>query len=215
MTVLITGANRGIGRSLFERYQQDGTAVLGTSRAGRPPFLPLDVTDSTSQAHLTDVLNGRPIETLICNAGIYLDKTEDIPTGYPADMWARTFATNVTGVFQTIQSVLPNLLSARTPKIAIISSQMASHRRAPGGSLIYRASKAAVLNVGRNLAADLRGDGIAVGIFDPGWVRTDMGGAEADISLSQSVDGLVQRFADLTLATTGCFLTWDGQEQSF
>jgi NAD(P)-dependent dehydrogenase (short-subunit alcohol dehydrogenase family) len=87
---------------------------------------------------------------------------------------------------------------------------MASDTCAPGGSYIYRASKAAVLNLGRNLSADLAPQGIAVGIYHPGWVQTDMGGARAAITVAQSVSGLTRCFADLSLETTGCFLSYDG-----
>ncbi len=158
-------------------------------------------------------LDSRPVDLLICNAGVYLDKGQTID-GYPAEMWDQTFAANVTGVFLTIQALLPNLRAARG-KIAIISSQMASHTRAPGGSYIYRASKAAVLNLGRNLAVDLKDDGIAVGIYHPGWVQTDMGGQAADITVSQAVAGLTERFDALSLDSTGCFETWDGQAHPY
>ncbi len=158
-------------------------------------------------------LDGQPVDLLICNAGVYLDKGQTID-GYPAEMWGQTFAANVTGVFLTIQSLLPNLRAARG-KIAIISSQMASHTRAPGGSYIYRASKAAVLNLGRNLAVDIKDDGIAVGIYHPGWVQTDMGGQAADITVSQAVAGLTERFDALSLDSTGCFETWDGQAHPY
>ena len=129
-------------------------------------------------------------------------------------MWAQTFAANVTGVFLTIQALLPNLRAAGG-KVAIISSQMASDTTAPGGSYIYRASKAAALNLGRNLAADLRGEGIAVGIYHPGWVQTDMGGGAADITVDEAASGLCARFAALSLETTGCFETWDGRPHPY
>ena len=92
---------------------------------------------------------------------------------------------------------------------------MASHERAPGGSYIYPASKAAALNLGRNLAADLRGDGIAVGIYHPGWVQTDMGGAAAAISVDEAADGLIDRFSALSRDTTGCFETYDGRPHAY
>ena len=84
-----------------------------------------------------------------------------------------------------------------------------------GGSYIYRASKAAALNLGRNLAADLRSDGIAVGIYHPGWVQTDMGGSSADITVDQAAEGLINRFEDLSVETTGCFETWDGKAHPY
>ena len=169
----------------------------------------------TGHVGLAAALAGRPVDLLICNAGIYPDKGQVLDTGYPAAMWAETFATNVTGVFLTVQALLPNLRAAEAAKIAIISSQMASHARAPGGSYIYRASKAAALNLGRNLAADLAPEGIAVGIYHPGWVRTDMGGAAAEIPVAESAEGLLARFAALDMGTTGCFQTWDGRDHPY
>jgi NAD(P)-dependent dehydrogenase (short-subunit alcohol dehydrogenase family) len=216
MTILITGASRGIGKALFERYADTGEAVFGTHRtAEEGRMLHLDVTDPASHCDLAGRLKDTPVDLLICNAGVYLDKNERLDTGYPADMWAAGFAANVTGVFLTVQALLPNLRASKAGKIAIISSQMASDTRAPGGSYIYRASKAAALNLGRNLATDLRSEGIAVGIYHPGWVQTDMGGRSADITVAESAAGLMNRFAALDLDTTGCFETWDGRAHPY
>jgi len=214
MKALITGANRGIGAELLLQMTKRGDDVTGTSRSASETLLPLDVTDPTSQAALAARIGNAPIDLLVCNAGVYLDKGHSIDGGYGADLWDQSFAANVKGVFLTIQSLLPNLRAAKG-KIAIISSQMASDTNAPGGSYIYRASKAAALNLGRNLAADLRGDGIAVGIYHPGWVRTDMGGSSAQIDASEAAAGLIARFDALSLATTGCFETWDGRAHPF
>ncbi|WP_171235275.1 SDR family oxidoreductase [Ruegeria sp. HKCCA6837] len=212
MHIVITGANRGIGLALSTRYSDRGDTVTGTSRDDSAQ-LRLDVTDPAQHAAFAEQLRNQPVDLLICNAGVYLDKGHTI-NDYPADMWAQSFATNVTGVFLTVQALLPNLEASRG-KVAILSSQMASHTRAPGGSYIYRASKAAVLNLGRNLATDLKDDGIAVGIYHPGWVQTDMGGAAAEIDVEQAVSGLIERFDDLSLATTGCFETYDGQPHAY
>lgn len=208
MHVVITGANRGIGRALATRYDTRGDAVTGTARDGSAQVR-LDVSDPAQQAAMAEQLQDQPVDLLICNAGVYLDKGHTI-NDYPADMWAQSFATNVTGVFLTVQALLPNLRAAGG-KVAIISSQMASHTRAPGGSYIYRASKAAALNLGRNLATDLKADGIAVGIYHPGWVQTDMGGGAADIDVDQAASGLMERFEALSISSTGCFETYDGQ----
>lgn len=126
MTVLITGANRGIGKALFDGYRAAGHAVIGTHRAPDDgPMRLLDVTDPLSHAQLANSLGDVSVELLICNAGVYLDKGHNLSDGYPADMWANAFATNVTGVFLTIQHLLPHLRRAGSAKIAIISSQMA------------------------------------------------------------------------------------------
>jgi NAD(P)-dependent dehydrogenase (short-subunit alcohol dehydrogenase family) len=211
MHVVITGANRGIGAALADVYRGRGDDVTGTARTGGD--ITLDVTDPASVAAMADALAGKPVDFLVCNAGTFDRTQQDLDTGYPAQQWADGFAVNVTGTFLTIQALLPNLRAARG-RIAIIGSQMGSSTRAPGGSYVYRASKAAVLNLGRNLATDLRDDAIAVGVYHPGWVRTDMGGAEADISVDEAVAGLSARFDDLSMQTTGYFQTWDGRDHA-
>lgn len=213
MHVLITGATRGIGAGLAEAYRAQGHDVTGTGRSSGAEVT-LDVTQPADHRAMSEQLEGRPIDLLVCNAGVYLDKGNALETGYAPDLWAQSFAANVTGVFLTIQTLLPNLRAAPAPRVTVISSQMASHTRAPGGSYIYRASKAAVLNLGRNLASDLAGE-VAVGIYHPGWVQTDMGGSAADITVDEAVSGLMERFAALNHETTGCFETWDGRTHAY
>ena len=215
MHALITGANRGIGAELTEQMRAKGIEVTPTSRTAQDGFQTLDVTNPDSHIALAQRLNGTPIDLLICNAGVYHDKGQALETGFAAQDWAATFAANVTGVFLTIQALLPNLKAANAPKIAIIGSKMGSQARAPGGSYIYRASKAAVLNLGRNLASDLKSDNIAVGVYHPGWVITDMGGQEVDITKDISAQGLIQEFETLSMATTGSFRAFDGETLPF
>lgn len=214
MQVVVTGANRGIGAALLRAFDARGDDAVGTARKPKDGLAALDVTNPASVRALAAALEGRPIDLLVCNAGVYLDGNKDLATGYPAELWAATFSANVTGVFLTVQAFLPNLRAAKG-KIAIISSNMASDTRAPGGSYIYRASKAAALNLGRNLASDLRGEGIAVGIYHPGWVQTDMGGKSAEISADASAAGLIARFDALSPATTGVFEDWRGKALAF
>ena len=214
MNIVITGASRGIGAGLADKYRELGHDVVGTGRSAAAQ-LQLDVTRPASHTAMAETLEGHAIDLLVCNAGVYLDKGNDLDTGYGVDLWAQSFATNVTGVFLTVQALLPHLRKAGQAKIAIISSQMASHTRAPGGSYIYRASKAAALNLGRNLATELKSEGIAVGIYHPGWVKTDMGGDAADITTEEAVSGLIDRFDALSLGTTGCFETWDGRAHDY
>lgn len=217
MHAVITGANRGIGQAMYQQLTARGDAVTGTERTPDvdSDLVPFDVTDPASLKGLVDDLDGMPVDLLVCNAGVYLDKGADLDTGYAPDLWADTFATNVTGVFLTIQALLPHLRAEGLSKVAIISSQMGSSERASGGSYIYRASKAAALNLGRNLAMDLRSDGISVGIYHPGWVRTEMGGSMADISVEEAAAGLIERFDHLSLATSGCFEMWNGDPMPY
>lgn len=217
--LLVTGAGRGIGLHLAREAAAQGWQVIGTTR-GAPPEEPairwerLEVTEPASQAALARRLQDVALDAVICNAGVLLDQGQSLEDGYPPAIWDESFAVNVTGTFLTVQALLPHLRAARG-RVMILSSQMGSTTRAPGGSYAYRASKAAVLNLGRNLATDLRGDGVAVGIYHPGWVQTHMGGADAEIPATEAALGLMQRLQALSLATTGCFETWDGRPHAF
>lgn len=211
MNILITGANRGIGAALLTAAQDRGDTAYGTSRStGHHALLPLDVRDPASCAALADRLKDTPIDVLVCNAGVYLERNMPADALTDTRLWADTFVTNVTGVYLTAMAFLPHLKRSTAPKLAIISSQMGSNTRAKGQSYIYRASKSAALNLGRNLAVDLKPQRIPVGIYHPGWVRTDMGTDAADIGTDDSARGLLQRFDALSLDTTGCFEMWNG-----
>lgn len=210
MHIVITGANRGIGQELAALYTAQGHDVTKTSRTTHDGFAELDVDDPASHAAFVASLDGKPVDLLIANAGVNFDKGQSLETGYPIEDWSQTFLTNVTGVFLNIQSLLPNLRAATSPKIAIISSQLASSTNSGIGMLVYRASKAGVLNLGRNLAKELAAEGLPVGIYHPGWVQTDMGGSNADIDTLTSATGLVDRFAHLTMATSGVYEDHNG-----
>ena len=214
MTVLISGASRGIGRALHDLYQERGTPVVGTARSPEGDMLPLDVADPASVAALGDALRGRPIEVLVCNAGVSVGKGLELGE-ITAEVMAESFAVNATGVLLTVQALLPNLREGRRPRIAVVSSQLGSSEIASGGRYAYRASKAAAINVARNLAVDLRPEGIAVGVYHPGWVRTDMGGPGGSLSPRESAEGLADRIEALSLETTGLFLNWDGRPHPF
>ncbi len=223
-TVLITGASRGIGLQLARAYAEAGASVIATARnpesaaeltsllAAHPGLLvlPLDVTDAASLDALVARLSRRPIDLLIANAGVMGARGGVDDQDNTAARWADVLATNVAGVFFTVRALLPNLKAASSAKIAIVSSRMASSVAANGSSYLYRASKAAAANIGANFASELRPAGIAVGIYHPGWVKTDMGGTGADITVAESANGLVQRFAKLNIATTGVFEDYAG-----
>jgi NAD(P)-dependent dehydrogenase (short-subunit alcohol dehydrogenase family) len=216
MTILITGANRGIGAALLTAAKDRGDTAFGTTRStDHAELLPLDVRDPESCTALAERLSDTAIDLLVCNAGVYLEKGMQADKLTDTQIWADTFATNVTGVYLTAMAFLPHLKRSAAPKIAIISSQMGSSERAGGQSYIYRASKAAALNLGRNLAVDLKPQGIPVGIYHPGWVRTDMGTSAASIGTEESAAGLLQRFDALSLDSTGCFETWNGDAMPF
>ncbi len=219
MRVLVTGATRGIGRALVRHYVGRGDTVTGTFREAHPAeagaeWLALDVADAGEQAGLGRALADQALDLLVCNAGVYPDKGQTLEDGYPPDLWAETFAVNVTGVFLTVRAALPALRRAGG-RIAIIASQMGSSTEASGGSYAYRASKAAAINLGRNLARDLRSEGIAVGIYHPGWVRTRLGGDGAPLSPEDAAPGLAAEIDRLDLATTGSFRGGNGRTIPF
>ncbi|MEM7644602.1 MAG: SDR family NAD(P)-dependent oxidoreductase [Pseudomonadota bacterium] len=204
MRVLVTGASRGIGAALLTEGRARGHEVVGTSREGADGLMRLDVTDACLQTACASA-TGR-IDALICNAGVYLDKGQDFGDLTAATLNA-TFAANVTGVALTIQAQMKNLSDGG--RIAVIASAMGRQSRTPGNAFAYRASKAAAINLALNLAAMLRPRGIAVAAYHPGWVRTDMGGAGADISAKDSARGLWDRVETLDLAASGAFLNYD------
>lgn len=214
MTVLVTGASRGIGRALHDLYVERGVPVVGTARAPEGGMARLDVADPASHAALADALGDRALEVVVCNAGINPDKGMAL-ADYTAEVMARTFAVNATGPLLTVQALLPHLRRGRRPRVAVIASQLGSSEIASGGGYAYRASKAAAINLARNLAADLRAEGIAVGAYHPGWVSTDMGGGGAPVTPRASAEGLADRIEALSLETTGVFETWDGRPHPF
>ena len=217
MNILITGTGRGIGAGLAAAFRARGDRVTGTRRTGAgPDDLPMDLRDPASIRAAATAYGARPLDLLVCCAGVYPEsRSEPLDTGYAPGLWAEGFAVNVTGAFLTVQAFLTNLRRAAAPKIAFIASQMGSSARAPGGSYIYRASKAAMINLGRNLAADLGPEGIALGIYHPGWVRTDMGGPGADIGVAEAIPALLARLDALSLSTSGTFEGWDGKPRAF
>ena len=205
--ILIAGSNRGIGAALAARAVDLGHDVLRASRAGQGGDVIFDVSNPQQVQDAISAIN-HPIDIVINNAGII---GPDSPT---TDMdWtamAYTFAVNVAGALAVSTACLDHLRRSSRPRILTVSSQMSYMGYAKSDRIAYRASKAAVNKVMQGLATDLHPDGIAVVLVDPGWVQTDMGGARAAITVAQSVSGLTRCFADLSLETTGCFLSYDG-----
>ena len=222
-TILITGASRGIGAEMARQAAARGDKVIATMREPATAELPdeiechkLDVKSEAGQLQLALQLGNRPIDLLICNAGVFQGRggINDAHLNFAA--WENTLMTNVAGVFFTIRSFLPNLHAAQaangSARIAVISSQMGSSEKADGQHYAYRASKAAASNLVFNLAHDLKADNIAVGAYHPGWVQTGMGGDTADVTAADSASGLLSEFDALTMKRSGCFRTWDGKD---
>lgn len=227
-TILITGANRGIGFAMARDAAARGDDVIATARkpgeagalaalareTGRVRVHALDVTDEASAAALAGTLGGG-IDLLVLNAGVLNGYGGLDDPAHDAQAWREVLMTNVAGPYLVTRALLPHVERGTGRKIAIVSSAMGSTAGARGNAYPYRASKAAAVNVARNLAAELKGRGIAVGAYHPGWVRTDMGGSGADISVEESAAGLLARFDALSLATTGVFEDYRGEGIAF
>jgi NAD(P)-dependent dehydrogenase (short-subunit alcohol dehydrogenase family) len=214
--ILITGANRGIGNALAEGLSERGHHVIAASR--RPAEQPrrglrqlvLDVTDQTSITTAAETLADEPLDILINNAGIFGARGAGIGRIDDA-IWQDVFATNVIGAYRVSEAFLPHLRRGRDKKLVTISSRMGSMgANTTGGEYVYRSSKAAVNAVMRSLAIDLQGEGIAVTVLHPGWVRTDMGGPSATLDVATSAASLATVILGLTQADSGRFLDYDG-----
>lgn len=222
-TILITGASRGIGREMAIQARMRGDRVIATLRQpGRASSLPegievhpLEVTRIEQHEALARALDGIPIDLVVCNAGVFPGRGGLREANCSELDWFAGMMTNVAGPYFTVRSLFPNLRLSGRPRVALIASDMGSNENAAGGSYIYRASKAAAINLGRNLSVELAGSGIAVGIYHPGWVRTDMGTSAAPVDLNHSAAGLLERFAALTMETTGIFEDYLGNPVPF
>lgn len=218
-TVLITGANRGVGLEMTRQMAARGDRVIAACRRDAPSgagieALTLDVCDDASLAAAGAALEDVALDLLVCNAGALIGRGGLDDPAYTRAAFDEVLSVNVTGVFMTIQACLPAVRRAGG-KIAVISSQMGSSTRAKANSFLYRASKAAATNLAVSISKELAPEGIAVGAYHPGWVRTDMGGAEADISAEESAAGLIKRFDALGVETTGCFEFYSGEPIPF
>lgn len=213
--VVITGANRGIGLGLARLYAAAGhQVVMGARKPGLSTdvpgeILPLDVGSDDSVAAFAAALNGRVIDILINNAGILGPKRQSALDSDFAG-FLEAFNVNTVGPLRVTQALLPNLRQSVGGKVAIVSSRMGAMSEAGANNIAYRASKAAVNKVAQCLATDLAGDGISVAVLHPGWVRTDMGGASADLTPEQSADGLKAVIDELSVTTSGRFWNHDG-----
>ncbi len=227
-TVLITGANRGIGLEFTRQYAADGWQVLACSRhpeksdalnklAAQYPervcVQSLDVADPAQIEKLARELADASIDLLINNAGIYpdCDKKGFGHTDYAE--WMAAFRINSMAPLKMAEAFAAQVSRSKLKTIVTISSMMGSIAdNGSGGSYLYRSSKAATNMVMKSLAIDLKQSGITAVILHPGWVKTDMGGPNAMISTEQSVSGMRQVIGSLTLSDSGKFLDYSGRE---
>jgi len=228
--VLVTGGNRGLGLEFVRQYARDGWEVYGTARdlgtsgelqklAAENPKVKvcaLDIASDESVEQLTDALDGKPLDVLILNSGIYPREGQKIGQ-IDYEGWREAFETNVLGTMRVAEALLRNVAASERKQIAVISTSMASLRGVQGGSVgqagtsyQYRSTKTALNMTMSILAKELAPRGISVVLFDPGWVKTDMGGPHAVLTPEESIAGMRTALAGDPLAISGKFLGHDG-----
>jgi len=229
-TVLITGANRGLGLGLARVYLEDRWNVITVSRSsskeleslqnGRLDIRSCDLTDDVELHTLAKSLADRPLDVLINNAGRMAKSGADATSRgvqglghFNRALWHRVFDINLFTPMLLSELLSANLARAERGRIVIVSSMLGSMTLNTGGGLYaYRASKAGVNAIVKSLSIDLADRGIIAIAQHPGWVQTDMGGRGADIDIQTSVTGMKAVFDGLTPADSGKFFSWDGSE---
>ena len=219
-TVLVTGAGRGLGRELVRQYAADGWRVIGCDRCrptgGFEPgveFQPLDVADPESVSALAARLAGRPLDVLVNNAAVR-SAAAGLDAFQPDDFLA-VLRVNTLGPVLVTRALLANLRLGRDPVVANIGSRAGSMAEGllddDDDDYAYRCSKAALNMATVQLARDLQPDGVTVLSLHPGWVKTDMGGAEAVLPAEVSARALRTIITAAEPRSSGAFLAFDGR----
>lgn len=224
--LFITGANRGIGLSFVKHYLQQGYKVSATYRNASTSqellnlheehahlsLYQVELTDYAALQEIPSQLCNTPIDLLINNAGYYG------PKGYgfghcDVEEWRKVFEINAIAPQKLVEALYPNLQISDDKVVVCLSSKVGSMtENTSGGGYLYRSSKAALNSVVKSLSNDLKPKGFTVVAMHPGWVQTEMGGPNALISTEESVAGLTNVIAQLSIDNSGQFLSFDGTE---
>lgn len=223
-TILITGSNRGIGLELARQYAAQGWQVLACCRrpdqattlnrlADELPGITvhtLDVVQQDQVQTLAADLQDRAIDILFNNAGIY-GPYDAVFGNTDQARWLECLHTNVIAPMKVMEAFVTHVAASKHKLIAAMSSKMGSMAdNGSGGSYIYRSSKAALNAVMKSAAIDLAPKGVKVAILHPGWVQTDMGGPNAEISVTESVSRIREILGAVTPGNSGTFFDIDG-----
>jgi NAD(P)-dependent dehydrogenase (short-subunit alcohol dehydrogenase family) len=212
-TVMIIGASRGLGLELARQYANDGWRVHATTRtpaqpgplgalAGDVVLHALEVCDAAQIAALATAVAQEGIDVLIHNAGVSGERM-------PRD---QVMAINAEAPIRVAQALLPAVTRSTEKKIVLMTSQLGARQGSTRSLGRYGDSKAALNDALRALAPAWGRQGVIAIVMHPGWVRTDMGGASAPLAVAESVTGMRQVIAHLTVAAYGRFWTWRGRE---
>ena len=227
-TVLVTGANRGLGLEFARQYALDDWRVLAFCRSTSDELdrlaadhdVSIDTVDVSDFAQIDSAaarLSNVPIDVLINNAGLFGPKLEadnDPRQTYGQmdyDIWEQLFRVNTLAPYKMVEAFHDQLIASDAGKVVTISSTVSSIGSADATAAAYRCTKTAVNMAMATLAKRLANDGVAVLTLCPGWVRTRMGGEAAPLEADDSARGMRARIAELTLDTTGQFLRYNGE----
>ena len=226
INVLITGANRGLGLGFVKKYLEKNANVLCTTRdiSGSKELLEckerypnnieifeLDLLKENGAKTLANQLNGMPIDILINNAGV--GSSNQHFEAVSSKPWLEVLKVNLIAPLIITQSLIENVKMSSAKKIYFLSSQLGSiGDNTSGGMYIYRSSKTGLNQVVRSLSVDLKPKGITVVSLHPGWVKTDMGGPNAPVSIDKSIEGMTKVIDRTDIKDTGRFLNYDGKE---
>lgn len=222
--VLITGANRGIGLELTERFLEEGWRVLACCRqpekakplqrlrgdGSRLALHALDLLDDASITALARELEDEGIDLLINNAGVIGDPDRQTFGNMDYAAWLELFKVNTLAPMKLVEALIPNLEAGTQKHVVAITSGLASIANHEGQLMAYSCSKAALNSVMKSLSVVLKERGIRVNMLSPGWVRTDMGGADAPLSAQQSATMLYDNIVALGAEDTGLFIGIEG-----
>ncbi len=225
-SILVTGANRGLGLEFTRQYAADGWRVFAACRSpdsapelqrlaadssGKIRVLGLDVTDTASARAAAAGLKGEAIDLLLNNAGVMGPRNERIG-GLDYTAWAKVLDANTLGPMRVSEAFVENVAKSAHKQIVTITSGMGSVAdNTSGGAYAYRSSKAAVNIVMKSLAIDLAPRGITCVVMNPGWVRTDMGGRGGTLSPAESITAMRSVIAALRQEDSGKFLNYTGK----
>lgn len=230
-SILITGANRGIGLALAEEFAREGHTVFAGSRSPAAPSLGvlreifanvheirIDVTSDESVAAAAASVSALvpSLDILVNNAAVFPGEGNETLAELDLAWFGEAFETNVVGVARVIRAFHGMLGRSSRPRIANISSGAASISTKDDADYYpYGVSKAALNMLTRTIAAGFRADGIVVTAISPGWVRTEMGGDSAPLGPGESAASLAKTISSLSLSESGLFLGRDGDRNSY
>ena len=223
-TILVTGANRGLGIEFVEQYLNDGNEVIATYRnenssmdlikmgneRSNLKLLQLDVSSNKSLNSFAENLGDSPIDIFINNAGVYGPRNSSFGN-VDEENWIPAIKINAIAPILLTQLIIKNIRSGADKKLIFVTSKMGSiDDNKGGGAYVYRSSKTALNAVVKSLSVDLENEGIVVALIHPGWVKTDMGGPNAIIDKDTSVRGMTEVISNLNISSTGNFYNYDG-----